>query len=195
MDKMASPPAKNNRDALLDGALRCLQDRGYARTTARDIVAASGTNLGAIGYHYGSTEELLNQAVVEGFRRWFDELADSAVRSGGDTPLERLTRITAEFPDSFERNRPVARAFVEALAQAEHSEDVRVALADTYEEGRQNLIALLQPALGDPDSVQARVLASLLIAIFDGGLMQWLVDPDRTPTGADVLKVLPWTSA
>jgi AcrR family transcriptional regulator len=38
---------------------------GYARTTARDIVAASGTNLASIGYHYGSTQALLNAAVVK----------------------------------------------------------------------------------------------------------------------------------
>lgn len=59
-----------NRDALLDGALRCLLDEGYARTTARDIAAASGTSLAAIGYPFRSTEQLLQEAVAEGFRRW-----------------------------------------------------------------------------------------------------------------------------
>ncbi|MGH3839469.1 MAG: TetR family transcriptional regulator, partial [Pseudonocardiaceae bacterium] len=39
-----------HREALLDGARRCLLERGYARTTARDLVAASGTNLASIGY-------------------------------------------------------------------------------------------------------------------------------------------------
>ncbi len=42
-----------HREQLLEGAKRCLRDRGIAQTTARDIVAASGTNLASIGYHFG----------------------------------------------------------------------------------------------------------------------------------------------
>ncbi len=34
-------------------------DKGYARTTARDIATAAGVSLAAIGYHFGSKEELL----------------------------------------------------------------------------------------------------------------------------------------
>jgi AcrR family transcriptional regulator len=30
-----------NREALLEGARECLSERGYARTTARDIAAAA----------------------------------------------------------------------------------------------------------------------------------------------------------
>ena len=49
-----------NREALLEGAKHCLYEKGYARTTARDISTAAGTSLAAIGYHYRSTEALLN---------------------------------------------------------------------------------------------------------------------------------------
>jgi AcrR family transcriptional regulator len=189
--KMSSGRKKNNREALLEGALRCLEDRGYARTTARDIVAAAGTNLGAIGYHYSSTTDLLNQALEQGFRRWFEELAKIAADTGEDaSPIERLARITSELPKSYERNKQFALAFIEALAQAEHSEEIRNALADSYEEGRHNTIRLLEPLIGEPDGRHARVLASVLIAIFDGGLMQWLVDPDRAPTGTDLIQTI-----
>jgi len=56
-------PQPSSRDQLLEGALLCLQTKGYARTTARDIAAASGANLASIGYHFGSKEGLLNAAV------------------------------------------------------------------------------------------------------------------------------------
>ena len=51
-----------NREDLLAGAKRCLYEKGYASTTARDIATASGTSLAAIGYHFGSKEALMNQA-------------------------------------------------------------------------------------------------------------------------------------
>jgi AcrR family transcriptional regulator len=181
---------RSNREALLEGALQCLQDRGYAHTTARDIVAASGTNLGAIGYHYGSTEQLLNAALIEGFERWFRELAQVVLEMEGANDLERLTKIAAEIPRTFERNRPLARAFIEALAQAEHSEEIRTALAESYELGRRNVVALLASVTQQVETPQARVVASVLVAIFDGLLLQWLVDPARTPTGADLIQAV-----
>ena len=35
-----------NREDLLAGAQRCLYEKGYARTTARDIASASGVSFG-----------------------------------------------------------------------------------------------------------------------------------------------------
>src|SRR6185437_10410782 len=48
-----------NREDLLEGAKRCLLEKGYRATTARDIAAASGVSLAAIGYHFGSKEALM----------------------------------------------------------------------------------------------------------------------------------------
>jgi AcrR family transcriptional regulator len=186
----------SNREALLEGALLCLQERGYARTTARDIVAAAGTNLGAIGYHYGTTENLLNAAVIEGFERWFGELERSALAAGTGDGWERLLKITAEVPRTFERNRMLARSFIEALAQAERSQEIRAALAASYERGRANVIVLLgaNPLPGTEDF--AHPAASLLIAIFDGLLLQWLLDPQRTPTGEQLIALaMAWQGA
>lgn len=53
-----------HREDLLEGAKRCLLEKGFLRTTARDIVKESGTNLASIGYHYGSKDALLAQAYV-----------------------------------------------------------------------------------------------------------------------------------
>ena len=63
-----------NREALLAGAKRCLIEKGYARTTARDIAAASGVSLAAIGYHFGSKEALMNQAIYEFVGEWGEEV-------------------------------------------------------------------------------------------------------------------------
>ena len=64
----AHAPLGTNPDALLQAAIQCLQEHGYAHTSARDLVAASCTNLGAIGYHFGSKEPLLNEAITHHVR-------------------------------------------------------------------------------------------------------------------------------
>ena len=62
-----------NREALLDGAKRCLIEKGYSKTTARDIAEAAGVSLAAIGYHFGSKESLLEQAFMAAMEDWFDD--------------------------------------------------------------------------------------------------------------------------
>src|SRR5262252_8190305 len=95
-----------HREDLLVGAVACLREKGYARTTARDIVAASGTNLASIGYHYGSTQALLNAAVFQAMEDFGAEIAQ-VMHADSDlsgTPLERFERFWAHLIDSFRAN-------------------------------------------------------------------------------------------
>lgn len=170
----------------MEGAIECLQARGYGRTTSRDLAAAAGSNLAAITYHYGSKEELLNQALIEGLRRWGEAIADSAFSAADGDAATVLDHLAREVETSFERNRGLARAFAEALAQANHSRVVRRHLATAYEDLRTLLAARLAGTLPDGDA-SARDLASGLLAMFDGLLIQWLVDPRRTPRAEDVV--------
>ncbi len=180
---MVEPSRTNtNRDALLEGALLCLQERGYARTTARDIVAASGTNLGAIGYHYGSTEALLNRALLEGFERWFAEFTQAATQASHEN--QSLVTVAVDLHATFESQRPLVRALFEAIAQADQSEEIRAGLIEAYRRGRDLTVDVFE--LTTIDGPHARVLASLLIAVFDGLLIQWLIDPENSPTGEDL---------
>lgn len=64
-----------HREDLLEGAKKCLVEKGFVRTTARDIVNASGANLASIGYHYGSKDALLTQAYVELAQEWGDSFS------------------------------------------------------------------------------------------------------------------------
>lgn len=68
-----------------------MADKGFARTTSRDIANTAGVSLAAIGYHFGSTVALLNTALIEamggGATSW---LACSQTRSGSPTTLTRF---------------------------------------------------------------------------------------------------------
>ncbi|MFC7479844.1 TetR/AcrR family transcriptional regulator [Luedemannella flava] len=71
-----------NREKLLDGALTCLLQKGYARTTARDIATTAGVSLAAIGYHFGTTEALLSAALFQAMGRWAEQLEQALVDDG-----------------------------------------------------------------------------------------------------------------
>ncbi len=181
--------AMGNREALLDAAIECIEQRGYARTTARDLAEASGTSLAAIGYHYGSKEALLNEAIAEGFRRWLARFAAVAFAEPDLPPGERLRATLRQLEASFADNRGLAVAFIEALAQAERSPEVKQGLAESYRQNRAALAAFIEEGV-KPSSLDDMAVASAIIAAFDGLLIQWLLDPGETPTGTRVLAAI-----
>ncbi|WP_122978827.1 TetR/AcrR family transcriptional regulator [Actinoplanes teichomyceticus] len=154
-----------NRDALLAGAKQCLTERGWARTTVRDIAFAAGVNHAAIGYHFGSRESLLVQALVDAV----EELTDTvAARAGDGSPEERWQALI----DTFSTHRPLWIAQLEAAVQAEHSPALREHLAAAQRQGREGLGG------------------SVPLALLTGLMLQWLVDPEAAPSGAEVVSEL-----
>src|SRR5256885_16150481 len=114
-----------HREDLLTAARSCLEEKGYARTTARDLVAASQTNLASIGYHFGSKEALLNEAIAESFGEWTARMDRLALADEGAEPVERFLTSMRAVMDSFDEIRPFFVACVEALAHAERNDELR----------------------------------------------------------------------
>ncbi len=181
---MAREREEGHRERLLEAAIVCLRERGYARTTSRDLVAASGTNLASIGYHFGSKERLLNVAVGEAFQRWLKPLIALAAEPGPATPLERLRRSVAGVMDSLEENRALVAACLEAWAQLARSEDLRTEMAASYDDFHRTIAATTREAFAEigATDVDVDALAALIIALFDGLLVQWQLDPERVPS-------------
>lgn len=179
-----------HRERLLEAAIECLQTRGYARTTARDLVEVSGTNLASISYHFESKEHLLNVAVTESFQRWLKPLIALAADPGPATPLERLERTLAGVMDSLEENLPLVNACLEAWAQLARSEDLRVEMLRSYEDFRAAIAATTRDAFAEIGSsaVDADALAVLIIALFDGLLVRWQLDPRGAPSAARLIE-------
>lgn len=123
-----------HREDLLEGAKRCLLEKGYARTTARDIVAASGTNLASIGYHYGSKEALLNLAFLKVTEEWGELLTkqpDDAGRDDGSprAPLDQFRDVWEQVIGSYERTRAVWQLQMEVVSRVDSDPELQKALA------------------------------------------------------------------
>lgn len=179
----------SNRDALLQAAISCLQERGYARISARDLVATSGTNLGAIGYHFGSKEALLNEAITHNIREWIDVLG-MRLRyhlSNGDGLRALLDDLIA----TVEQHESLVTAFFDALAQAGHSSELRTQLAAHYQHFRNDVAEALEPLLDQADSnTDSQALSTLLVAVSDGLIIQRMLEPTNHPTSTQILGAL-----
>jgi AcrR family transcriptional regulator len=177
----------SHKEDLLAGAVACLREKGYAHTTARDIVAASWTNLASIGYHYGSTKALLNAAVLQALEEFGEQMARvmGTGAAAGETTLERFERFWAAVIDSFATNRQMWLATFDIFTVAQRDPEVRAAVADGIDDARAFWAQALY-GIDPADRQRARAVGSLHQALVSGVLVQWLIDPDRAPAPADL---------
>ncbi|MGH3907644.1 MAG: TetR/AcrR family transcriptional regulator [Pseudonocardiaceae bacterium] len=181
-----------NREALLAGAKQCLYEKGYGRTTARDIAAASGVSLAAIGYHFGSKEALLNAALMQATMEWGEEL-ERALTTDIDpdaTPIERFEAVWTRVIESLAAHRPLWAAQFEIFAQIDRAPEIREFLADAQQQGRLGLASLLQNIDPAVDEGKAHAVGGFYHALLSGVLVQWLTDPDSAPSGHDLADAL-----
>ncbi|MFE1559621.1 TetR/AcrR family transcriptional regulator [Streptomyces sp. NPDC058734] len=178
-----------NREDLLAGARRCLEEKGYSRTTVRDIATAAQVSMAAIGYHFGSREVLLNQALFAAMDDW---AAGSGRLAGqGDTPAERYSDTWDRKIRDFLDMRWLWIANIEAFVHAQSSPELLAALAEGQRRSRRMVAAHLagvpEEAVTDED---VRALGSVHLALLSGVMVQALTDPGQAPTGAELTQGL-----
>ncbi|MEV0079714.1 TetR/AcrR family transcriptional regulator [Nocardia neocaledoniensis] len=176
----------SNRDKLLQAARDCLLTLGYAKTTVRELVKASGANQASINYHFGSKERLLTDTLHELNREWGDVLFAAI---GDDPPgpagnEARWERIVA----SIREHRALWYVNFESVSAARDDEEIQAMLAEGQRAARRSLAHAfggLDPDADDPDTVDA--VGSHYFALLVGVASQWLADPDHAPTAARIV--------
>jgi AcrR family transcriptional regulator len=180
-------PGDSVKDRLLEAAIICLQRKGYAATTARDVAAEAHANLRSIGYHYGSTRGLLLAAISANWRRWLAPLIAATIGdsdSGSSRPEDfqperpqagrRLAEGMALFATALAENAPMAHAWLEAVTLAPRDAELRATLAANQQEFRAALARDLDAA-GQPDAEER---ARAIIAVCDGLVVHFLLYGD-----------------
>ncbi|MGW7080557.1 TetR/AcrR family transcriptional regulator [Streptomyces sp. NPDC054866] len=178
-----------HRDDLLEGAKRCLLEKGFMSTTARDIVKESGTNLASIGYHYGSKDALLVEAfvaLVEKAGDGFDDAPgkESATKGGS---LERFEEVWQNVLRTFPQSRSIWMLTFEVITRGERLAGVRELLVKAQREGRSGLAAVftgIEESVIPDDVVETE--GRFYTTLLNGLMVQWLFDPDSA-TSAEQL--------
>ncbi|GGK09027.1 TetR family transcriptional regulator [Streptomyces camponoticapitis] len=180
-----------HREDLLAGAKQCLYEKGYARTTARDIVEASGANLASIGYHYGTKEALLNAAIMEAAEEWVQELKRALADAADlpEDPIKRFETVWTRVIELFERHRPVWGAQFDAISQRDHVPEVRRFFAEAQQQAQKGLVQLLWDGSELSPETEAAV-GQFYHALLSGVMMQWVVNPEHASTGESLAEAL-----
>ncbi|MER5573760.1 TetR/AcrR family transcriptional regulator [Streptomyces massasporeus] len=171
-----------HREDLLEGAKRCLLAKGFLRTTARDIVKESGTNLASIGYHYGSKDALLAQAYVEMVEGMSDAFEGGGELRGEPGSLERFAEVWANIIGTMRDPGSMWRLSTEIVAMGDQLPEVRDHLARAQREGARGIVTLFH---GGPEEdvtdEQVDTLGYFYLTLMMGLMAQWTFDPKSAP--------------
>jgi AcrR family transcriptional regulator len=179
-----------NREDLIAGAKRCLIEKGYAATTARDIAAASGVSLAAIGYHFGSKDALMNQAVFESVGEWGQGLQDALAAAGPVKPQYRLAHFEAVMRETLKSfggpDSGLWRAQLELLSLAQSNEDLRAFLAGVQEIAGTGLAEMFLGIDPSAEPELARSAGVVMHAMFIGLIAKYFLDPKQAPSASEL---------
>ena len=182
----------SNRDDLLAGAKKCLLEKGYSRTTARDIAQASGVSLAAIGYHFGSKDALMNEAMFQAIGEWGDHLEQAFAKAGPELSVqERFSRVFDDVSATFDQNQSLWMASFELIIEIDHIPGAREMFRNAIPEARRGLANLILGIPEDEIPLDLELGAgAVLYSLMAGLLIQRFADTEHTPTGADLARGL-----
>jgi TetR/AcrR family acrAB operon transcriptional repressor len=174
--------AEITRQNLLATALRVFSRQGYADTRLEDIAAEAQVTRGAIYHHFGSKADLYNAMVTEASGRAIGVL-ENAIKAGKNT-LDVLKRVFIDLL-VYAHDDPEFRAINELVL-------FKTGSAPELQEGFQYKIAgnrqmvdffagKVQAGIDTGEirsDVDPRDVAISMIALHNGLLSLWLLDPD-----------------
>jgi AcrR family transcriptional regulator len=150
-------------------------------------------HVASINYHFGSKDALVNEALGQCFGMWNQRVAEAFETAAGLGPRDQLAAILRAAIDSFAELRSSVHACVETYAPALRSEELRARMAAGYAAVRESAVQQATAhmevvGLAAPDNLSA--ITSVLMAVCDGLMLQWIADPSVTPTADETLDAL-----
>ena len=162
---------------ILTAALTCFARTGYHQTTIDDIAAEAGLSKGSIYVHFESKKEL--------FLAIFDWMVDETrfmqdLTMAGKTCYERLVGMIDDMIRSVASPefRAMSPLVLDTWLQNLNDPDINAMISGKYVQYAEPLIQLIEEgiAAGEFKPVDSSALAGILIAIFDGLMVQTMVD-------------------
>ena len=176
--KLKPETLEERKSQILQAALTCFARKGYHQTTMDDIVKEAGLSKGGVYWHFGSKKELflvLFEAMIAD-----TEVAVLNSLETNQSVREKLIDTLRMYSvlataDEFQSIMPL---LIDVWAQNRRDPDVNQVTVALYHRFREPLVQLIDAgiAAGEFKSVNAQALANILFALYDGLMVQWMID-------------------
>lgn len=167
------------------GARKAIMERGVAKTTARDIANAAGVSLAAIGYHFGSKDRLITEALAEALGTGIGDSMGELIEATEGRPMsEAFASMIDGLPAVFAANREGMLASLENLLRMARSPESQRFMAESVVEATADLAVALRETHPHLTQPQAEAIGELYFALTQGLSMLWLINDGALPSGA-----------
>ena len=176
---------------ILQIAIELIADEGYAALSMRALARASGRKLGALQYHFRTSEDLLRALVdyiSQTYNQAFSSLKDSLNKNGKPASLNDI--VTFVLDDKAGEALNSDRLWPQLWAM----QQVEPLVSDLVEDVYSSYIATLQEALLAAGSANPRIDALWLMSLLEGSTIflgagrRW--EDDALAVRAQVLNVI-----
>ncbi len=166
-----------NRDIILDRAIRYLGRTGFARSSLRKLAQGCRTSAPRLKYYFGTEEELFAAAIQKmvGDGRAFISARESQVQSAGNARRSELVLAYLEgMSDWLQSSVGYRRLMLEFYSESLSSMLLRRLNRSVMQSGRDRIAAYLV-AEGEVPSVELLEFAERMHDLITGGLIKALV--------------------
>ncbi|WP_433663995.1 TetR/AcrR family transcriptional regulator [Nocardia sp. CA-128927] len=178
-----------NREDLLAGARKAVLERGLAKTTARDIAGAAGVSLAAIGYHFGSKDRLITEAITGSIGSGIGDGMEAAIRAGGEgrSLRDAVAPTWTGLLEVLRTNHEALLLSAENALLVARSPESQEFMADATETAFSDLANVLRETHPELSAEQARAVATLYFLLFQGLAMTQLIAPSAATVDGEQL--------
>jgi AcrR family transcriptional regulator len=173
------PEPGSPRERILQAALETIADKKIAGTRMREIASRAGISQGHLHYYYPAKDDLF-LILLDYMQRLFVEERAGWLADASLAPAAKITRFLSQEKTLISERGELMRARYDFAVQATSDPKIAERMRRLYAGWRADIAAVMAEgvALGDFTERCAAAVPNLLVALMEGAMMQYLVDPD-----------------
>ncbi|MGE5380755.1 MAG: TetR/AcrR family transcriptional regulator [Methylocystaceae bacterium] len=178
MAKTNQQSAESNRQLIIDIARELIANQGVKGTSISDIARQAGISKGTLFYYYPSKNDLIFDVTDQHFEEVTKTLARVMTARKEDDPRELFRIGFTGIINETARGQMNLYLVQDAVTG---NEELKLRFKEKYEEWRQRMLDLLQSIFPDEDKHTMELYSFILVAVLDGLIIQWQLEPNTVP--------------
>lgn len=165
----------NNRQKIIDAATALVMERGVKGTSLADIARSADISRGTLFYHFAAKDDLIYELTEQ----HFDQITRAnlkRVEQMQNTSLQDILHVALlNILQAEDRGKLNLYLLQEAVTE---NPALKNRFAGKYQEFQVMMGQFLDIIVPQMNPAKAKIMSRLLVAILDGLIIQWLLDPD-----------------
>ena len=178
----ASDEHQKTRERIIAAASKILAEKGYDATTLREIAREAQAGPGLVHYYFGGKDQLLVEALQVAGQRFHQKTDQLVQQVPGEQSLEILL---TQLHERVEQEPEVYRLRYESFSLGLHNPAITPGVRERLAQRREEIGSVLAKVLESSVKTKSikdspldpKVLAALLLSLFDGLALQKIMDP------------------